>query len=70
MGIQNSKGDELSVTTTVAQELIVPVPTNVGGANLYADTLHVWNTGASDVRIGLNYTTSDFATDFTVAEGA
>lgn len=52
--VSNGRGNELEVTTTKKIEYVTPNPTNGGGDAGFADSLHVWNTGASDVRIVLN----------------
>jgi hypothetical protein len=60
--ITNTRGDELDVTTDPEDERIAPLGTR-STVQKSASMLRIWNTGASDVRIGIN----DNATDFTVA---
>jgi hypothetical protein len=57
--VTNSKGDVIAVSTTAVEERIAPVPTN-GTNQEYANTLHIWNTGATDVRVGINQVLADF----------
>ena len=64
--VQNGVGDSLSVTTSAAIEYVVPNPTNGGGNNDWADELHIWNTGATDVRVQINVEVAGF----TVASAA
>ena len=59
--LTNSKGDEISVTTTAHEEALDPA--TEGSNSEYANTLHIWNTGATDVRVGIN----EYDTTFTVA---
>ena len=58
----NGKGSEISVTTTPTIEYVVPNPTNGGGVASVINILHVWNTGAADVRIVLNLEVADATT--------
>ena len=60
--LTNTRGDEFTATTTPVDERIAPLATQ-GLMQKSASMLRIWNTGATDVRIGIN----DNATDFTVA---
>jgi hypothetical protein len=57
--LTNSKGDEIAVSTTEHTELLTPAPEN-GVAQRFAETLRVWNTGATDIRISINEEEADF----------
>jgi hypothetical protein len=59
MSVDKGIGGELSVSTTAAVELIVPNPSNGGGNNDFADELHIWNTGSTDVRVQINTEAAD-----------
>lgn len=56
--ITTAKGDEISVTTTLHDEVLTDTD-----LKLFAETLHIWNTGAGDVRISIN----EISGNFTVA---
>ena len=60
MSVQYGRGDELAVTTTAAEELIEPDATNGGGAQNFANELHIWNTGSADIRVMINSGTANF----------
>ena len=60
MSVGYGRGDELAVSTTAAEELIEPDATNGGGSQNYANELHIWNTGASDIRVMVNSGTANF----------
>ena len=56
--IENSAGGSVTVTTT-SKVVLTHTPVT-GEAALSADELRIWNTGATDVRVGINDNTTDF----------
>ena len=59
--LTTAKGGSIDVTTTPHSEVLTDENLKV-----FAETLHIWNTGSTDVRVSIN----EIEADFTVGTAA